>query len=152
MLCNCVDGLLNINIATDKDGHIIGNIISVEVILDVDQRRILQMLGITNGALLTVGVVLVKQVRQGVVRNAVAVIQCAVLFFVNNFELRVEKTEHGVDETVRFNGRPLFQAVGRQTYFVNCLFVPGVRIQATGPHNAVKLVKFIGDGVFGSLL
>ena len=152
MLGDGGNGLVDVDVATDEDAHVVGHVVGVEVILDIDQGRVLQVLGVADSGLLAIGVLLVQQAPHGVVGDAVTVVQALVLLFVHGFQLGVEQPEDRVDEAAGLDGGPLLQSVGRQADLVDGFFMPGVGVQIRGPHGVVELVHLVGDGVLGRQL
>ena len=53
------DSLDRVDIATDEDGHVVRYIVGIEVILDVNQRRVLQVVNCPNCGSLPVGMNLI---------------------------------------------------------------------------------------------
>ena len=53
------DSLDRVDIATDEDGHVVRYIVGIEVILDVNQRRVLQVINCPDCGSLPIGMNLV---------------------------------------------------------------------------------------------
>src|SRR5690606_34112045 len=108
---NDFDGFFNIDVATDEDRHVVGNIIGVEVFLDIDQGRVLQVLRQADGRLLSIRVFLVQLIIESIAGDAVFVVQGAVQLLIDGFQFGMEKAEYRIHKTVGFNSGPLAQAV-----------------------------------------
>ena len=59
--CNQGNGLIGVYVTTNEDAHIVGHVIGVEIILNVDQGWVLEMIDGTDSWLLSIGMNLVKQ-------------------------------------------------------------------------------------------
>ncbi len=110
--------LIGVEIARHTDGHVVGNIVTVVVILDVQDRRILEMLLRTDSGLCAVWVTWEELCCQSVPLLVVILSQTYVEFLIHSFQLGVESTDNHVLETVAFDLRPSVDLVGRNVLHV----------------------------------
>ena len=145
-------GFPGIEITRHADCYVVGNIVGVVVVLDVGDRRILELLlGAQNG-LGAVGVVLEKTCLKGLEQLFGVGGERHVLLFVHRFKFGMEAANHVVAEAVGLHYRPVLQLVGGDVFGVNRFVLAGPGIGTAGAYHAHELVVFVGYGKLGRLI
>ena len=142
-------GLLKINIARYENGHIVRLVPGAVKVEQSFDGRIFQVFHMPQGWLLAVRMLLEEHGIDGVLDDAVFVVQCPVHLLVHRFQFSLKETEHRTGEAVGLQRSPLFQAVDGQVNFVDHLLVPRMGVQAASAHGTIHPVKFVGHGVGG---
>ena len=112
------NGLIGIKIAGQTDGYIVWNVISVEIVFDVRDGRVLQMLLGTYRCLCSVGVMREKFLAQRHPFFLSVVGKADVVFLINGLKLSMESTDDHVLETVRLYPGPRLNLIGRDVFLV----------------------------------
>ena len=107
------------------------------------------MLYSADGRLLSIIMSREQGCEHGFIYLTAIVVQPAVLLFIHGFQLCVEQTENRVAEALRLNGEVFVDSVGRDIFFIDGFFHPGMRVGALCAHARHHFVVFIGNGVSG---
>ena len=111
VLIDDADGCLHVDVTGYDDGHVVGNIPRIEVLVHPPQRRVLQVLDGADGRPLAIGVDFPQLSVHRIPDQPILVVDRPVLLFVHRLELGLEQTEDRVSEALRFDSRPLFKTV-----------------------------------------
>ena len=84
-VCNELDRLLRVDIAADENAHIVRHIISVEIVLYVNERRVLKVFDCPDGRLLPIGMLFEHQLIKRGVENKAAIVERAILLLIDCF-------------------------------------------------------------------
>ena len=95
-----IDGCFDINVTADEYAHIVRHIVGVKVILDINQRRVFQVLDSSDCRLLTIRVHFVKQFIYGSPDYPAAIVECPVFLLVNGFQFCMKQSEDGINKSV----------------------------------------------------
>ena len=98
---------LDIDVTADKDTHIVGHIVRIEVILDVNQGRVFQVFDGTNCRLLAIRMNFPEKFIDCRSYDPASVIKGTVFFLVYGFQLSMKQPKHRIHEPIRFNLHPL---------------------------------------------
>ena len=152
VLIDNLNGLVRIQVATHTDGHIVGYIPFLEIVLDIGDRGVLQVLLRTDGGLCAIGMVGPQQGTDRVVQFSHITGQSDVILLIHSLELGVETTNHHIHKAVALNLSPVLDLVGRDIlcitgHIVRCIGVCTLRTD--GSH---QLIVFIGNVILGSQL
>ena len=146
-----VDGgnhLVGIEVTAEADGHVVGHVPRLEVVLDVGDGRILQVFLCTQHGLCAVGV-MGEEGGEGLFVHLASVLgERHVLFFVYRLQLGVETADHAVLEAVGLNLGPVFHLIAGDVFRVAGHVVAGVGVGAVSSDGGHQLVVFVGDGIF----
>ena len=150
-----VDGgysLVGIEVTGETDGHIVGDVVAVEIVLDVDDTRILQVLLRTDGRLCTIRMSGIELFTKcGPLLTAV-VGQTNIILLIHCFQLSVEATDDHVLEAVGLNLCPRVNFVVRNVLLITGDIVARVGVAALRADGCHHLVVLVGDVVFGGEL
>ena len=146
------DGLVRIEITSHTDGDIIGHVPLLEIILDIRNRRILQMLLSTDGGLQTIRMIREEQLQKARQHFTHVGCQTDIIFLVHSLELGMETTNHHILETVALNLRPILNLIRGYILGIAGHIIRGISIRTLCTDGSHQLVILIGDEVLGSHL
>ena len=138
---------IGLKVTRKADDDIARYVPLVKVVLNVDERRVLEVLLGTDGSLSAVGVGGEEHSRQGFEFLRHVACHTHVLLLVDGFEFGVEETEHGVLETLRLDFSPVLDLVRRDVLGVACHVVRCKSIRSVGTDHGHHLVILVGDGI-----
>ena len=144
--------LVGVEVAAEADGHVVGHVPRLVVLLDVGDGRVLQVLLRAQHRLRTVGVMGEEGGQHGLVHLARVARQRHVLLFVHRLQFRMEAADDTVPEAFGLNLGPLLYLVGGDVLGVAGDVEAGVGVGAVGADGGHQLVVFVGDGILGSLV
>ncbi len=146
------DHPVGIEIARQADGHIVGHVISLVVILDVGDRRVLQILLRTQHGVHSVGMVRIERHHERVQHLAAVARERHVVLLVDGLQLGVESADHRIGETVGLDLRPVVDLVRGNLLGVDGHVVGGEGVRARGADGRHQLVVLVGNRQLRSLL
>ena len=146
------DDLVGVEVAGHADGHVVRTIPLVEVVLDVNDRRVLQVLLRADGGLRAVGVRREEHGAQGFPNLAAVLGDADVVFFIHGFQFGVEPTDDHVLETVGLDLGPVLDFIRRDVLSVAGHVVGGVGVGAFSADGRHELVVLVGDEILGGQL
>ena len=138
---------IGLKVTRKADDDIARNVPLVKVVLNVDERRVLEVLLGTDGSLSAVGVGGEEHSRQGFEFLRHIACHAHVLLLIDGFEFGVEETEHGVLETLRLDFCPVLHLVRWDVFGVACHVVRCKSIRSVGTNHGHHLVILVGDGI-----
>ncbi len=138
------DDLVGIEVAGHADGHVVRTVPLVEVVLDVRDRRVLQMLLRTDGGLRAVGMGREEHLGHRLPQFALVLGDADVVFFVDGLQLGVETADDHVLEPFALDLCPVLHFVrgnilGVAGHVVRCVGVGA--LSTDGRHELVVLVR-----------
>ena len=145
------DGLLDVDVSRDQDGHVIGHVVGVVELVHSLEGRVLQMLDRAQGSV-PVRVGLVELLGDGFADHSSLVVHRAVFLFVDGLQFGLEEAKDRLVEAFGLDFCPLLQTIGGEVDLVNRFLQPGVGVEAFFAHGGVEAVEFAGNGVAGSEL
>ena len=139
--------LVRVEVACHTDSHIVGYIPLSEIILDIGNRRVLQVVLRTDGGLCTVGVRWGQLLAQST-ENLVAIVgQIEIILLIDGLQLGVEPTNHHVLETVGLNLRPVLNLVAGDILRIAGDVVGRKGVGTLSTDGCHQLVVLVGDEV-----
>ena len=144
--------LIGIEVTSQADGHIVGYIPLLEIVLDISDRRILQMLLRTQRCLQTIGMIGEQLAHHGSHLLTEIARQTDVVLLIDSLQLGMETADDHILETVCLNLGPVFYLVRRNVLDIAGNVIRGVGIGTLGTNSRHQLVVFVRDKVFGSQL
>ena len=145
VLVNDGNHLIGVEVTAQTDGHVVGYIPGLVIVLDVGDGGVLQMLLCTQNGLCSVGVVGEKHAVDLFQHLAGVIGQGHVLLLIYGLQLGVESAYGGVLETVCLNLCPVFNLVAGDVLGIAGYIVAGVGICSVGSDGRHQLVVFVGD-------
>ncbi len=76
---------MRVDIAADENAHIVGHIVSVEIVLYVNERRVLEVFNRPDGRLLSIRMLFEHQLIKRGIENEAAIVERAILLFIDCF-------------------------------------------------------------------
>ena len=146
------DGLVEIEVASHTDGHVVGAIPVVEVLLDIGNRRILQVLLRTDGGLRAIGMGGEQHGADALPELARVLSDTDVVLLVDSFQLGVESADDHILETVGLDLSPVGDFVRGDVLHIARHVVRCVGIRSLCSDGRHQLVVLIGDEVLGGQL
>ena len=143
------DHLVGIEVARHTDGHVVGCVVALEVVLDVGDGRILQVLTASDGRLCAIGVGGEELRHQGREEFVAVLGETHVVLLIDGLQLRVETANDHVLETVALHLEPVVDLVARDVLHVAGDIVARIGIGAFGSDARHHLVVLVGDVVLG---
>ena len=140
---------IRFKITRKADGHVIGHIPLVVVVLDIDDGRILQVFLRTDSGLCSIRMVREEGRHERFKQLASVLCRIHVAFFVNGFQFGVESADHQILETVRLNLRPVFNLVAWDIFHIAGHIIAGIGIGSFGTDSPHQLVVFIRNKISG---
>ena len=124
----------------------------VEIVLYVDDARVLQVLLLTDGGLSAIRVGRGEELPEG--SPSLVIIACHgdVLLLVHGFQLGVETTDYHVLEAIALNLRPVLDLVVRDVLYIASHVIAGVGIGTFTSDACHQLVVLVRDIVSGGKL
>ena len=144
--------LIGIEVAGHADGYVVRAIPLIEVVLDVHNRRILQVFLRADGGLCAIGVGGEEHLAHRLPELARVLCDADVIFFVDGLQLRVETTDDHVLETVALNACPVLHFVRGDVLGVARHIVRRVGIRALGTDGSHEFVVLVRNEIAGSQL
>src|SRR6218665_387727 len=139
---------IGIKVSAHDNGHVVGHIVAVVIFVDLQHRRVFEMLNGANGGLGAVGVVFKEPFKHGFPHFIVILVQPAVLFFIHGFQLGVEEPQNGLAKALGLNFQPVAYLVAGNVVHINGLVKGGKGVGAVGADGSQHFVVLIGNGVF----
>ena len=146
------DHFVGIEITRYADGHVVGHVVSLVVILDIGDRGVLQVFLCTQYGLRAVGMVGEQGGVHGLPDFAAVLRQGHVLLLVNSLQLGVEAADHGVLKPVGLDPGPVVDLVRRDVLDVYGHVLRRKSIGAVGADGRHQFVVLVRDGDFRSLV
>ena len=146
------NGLVRVKVTCHTDGHVVRTIPLIEIVLDIRNRRVLQMLLRTDGGLCAIGMVRPEHLRDGVEQLALVLRQTDVILLVHSLQLGVEATDHHVLEPVTLDLGPVLDLVRGDILRITGHIVRGIGIRSLSTDGSHQLVILIGNEILGSHL
>ena len=141
--------LVGVEIACHTDGHVIGHIPLCEVVLDVCDRRILQVLLRADGGLSAVGMRGEKLGEQSLVLFVAVAGKANVVLLIDSLQLGVEAANHHILEAVGLHLCPVLNLVRGNVLHIASHVIRGESIRALTANGGHQFVVLIGNEVLG---
>ena len=149
---NQLNNLIRIKVARHCDTIVVRHIIGIEVLVDVGQRRVLQVLDGTDGGLRSVWVVREQGLVHLLIGGTTVVGHVHVLLLIHGFQLGVEQAEDRVGETLALDHQPAFNLVAGDILLIHRHIIGSEGVGTLRPDHRHHLVVLVGDGILGSLV
>ena len=124
----------------------------VEVVLDIRNRRVLQVLLRTNRGLCAIGVGGEEHGADTLPEFARVLSDADVVLLIHSFQLGVESTDHHILEAVGLNLSPIGDFVRGNVLHIARHVVRGVSVRTLCTDGRHELVVLVGDEILGSQL
>ena len=144
------DDLVGVKVTSHTDGHIVGAVVVVEVVLDVSDRRVLQVLLCTDGRLGAIGVGGEHLGIHGLEQLPLVLGDADVVLLIHGLQLGVETTDDHVLETVGLDACPAVHLVGGDVLGITGHVGAGIGVSALTADAGHQLVILVGDVVLCS--
>ncbi len=141
--------LVGVEIARHADSHVVGHIVTVEVILDVDYGRVLQMVLRSDGRLCAIGMVGEELGAQRIPFLIVVAGQSDVVLLIDSLQLGVESADNHVLEAVTLYLSPCVNLIGRDVLHITGDIIGSVSVATLRANGRHELVILIGDVILG---
>ena len=141
--------LFGIEVAGEADGDIVRAVVGVEGALDVDDRRVLQLLLRAEHGLGAVRMMGEEAGEDGLEHLAVVAGEVHVILLINSLKFGVESADDVVAEAVGLYLRPVIYLIGGDILGVDGFVVGSPGVGAAAAYHAHHLVVLVGDGDLG---
>ena len=143
------DGLVHIEVARHTDGHIVGHIPLLEVVLDIGDRGILQVLLRTDGGLCAIRMGRRELLAQSLPQLVAVIRQIDIILLIHRLELGMEAANHHILETVALDLSPVLNLVAGDILRIAGHIVRGEGVGSFSTDSGHQLVVLVGDEVLG---
>ncbi len=143
---------IRIKVSRHTDSHIIGHIPFFVVILDIGNRRILQVLLRSQHRLRSIRMIREKGGHNLLIHLAVVFRQRHILFFIYRLQFRMETADYVMLEAVRLYFGPVLHLVGGNILHIHRHIVTGIGIRTVRPDSGHQFVIFVRNSQLGSLV
>ena len=157
MIHETAEGLLNeglgslcIEVTYDDKRHVRGHIPSVVKLNQLAQAGVLQMLGLTNYRQF-VRVTLIELLEERVLHLRVGVVRIHIVLLKHVFKLSLERTENGINQTLREDGEPFLHLISGEGVVVARHVVRGVCVYALRTDTIEQIKEVLGSAILRSL-
>ena len=134
-------GGLCVEVAHENQCHVVGHIPCVVELNQFGETRVLQVLGFADDVTL-VGVTFVNHLHGLLLPLRRGLVGVHVILFEHILQLSLERTEYGVNQSVRENGQPAIHLSRREGVMISRQVVAGEGVDALGT-NTVQQVEEI---------
>ena len=151
ILVDDLDGFVGVEVAGEADGHVVGHVPFIVILLHVGDRRVLEVVAPADDG----GVVRVFREQGGEGRFLDFLLvhhRVHVVLLVDGLQLGVEAAENDVLEAVGLDLGPVLQLVGRNVLGIAGHVVAGVGIGAATADGRHRLVVLVGDEDLGGFI
>ena len=142
-------GSLSIEVTYDDKRHVRGHIPSVVKLNQLAQARVLQMLRFTDYREF-VRVTLIELLEEGVLHLRVGVVRIHIVLLKHVFKLSLERTEHGINQTLREDGEPFLHLISGEGIVVARHVVRGVCVYALRTDTIEQVKEVLGSAILRS--
>ena len=149
---DCLDHLIRIKITGQTDCHIIRDIPSFMVVLDIRDRRVFQVFLCPENSLRSIRMIREKSGQNSFIHFTAITGKRHILFFIHSLKLRMETTDYIVFETVCLYLGPVVNLVGRDIFHIDRLVKTGIRICSGCTDSRHQFIIFVWNCQLRSLI
>ena len=119
VLINQFNNLVRIKITRHGYTVVVWHIKGIKMLVNVCQRRVLQMLNSTDGSLGTIRMVREQSLIEFLIGGTGVVGHIHILLLINGLQLSVEQAEDGIGKSLALNFQPTFNLIAWNILLVN---------------------------------
>ena len=144
--------LVGIEVAGQTDGYVVGHVVAVEIVLDVDNTRIFQVFLRTDSCLCTIGMRGIKFLPECNPLLIAVIGKTDIILLIHCFQLSVEAADDHVLEAVGLNLCPCVDLIVGNVLLITGDIVARVSVAALRTDGCHHFIVLVGDVVLGSEL